>query len=337
MTQLARAVRFGVIGCGDIAYWAHLRALKSVSNATLVAVADPDAAARARARRLTDAEAYDDPDLLLRRDDVDAVIIGAPTHMHAPLALASVRAGKHVYIEKPVAIAVEEAAEVEALVERVGVCAVVGFNRRYHPLYRQARALLAGGAIGAVRSVLSTFAEPTPAGRMPAWKRRRASGGGVLLDLASHHIDLLRWFLDDEVAETHAGCASVATEQDQARLRLRMRGGVDVQSFFSFTTGPADFLEFIGERGTLRVDRHRTAVSLRVPRRRGYGVRTAWPFPPLDVLRWWPVRLVRSASEPSYARALAAFVDAIRGGKTDLASLEDGLRCLEVVLAAERS
>ena len=337
MTDPTGTVRFGIIGCGDIAYWAHLRSLKSLKQANLVAVADPDAAARERARRLTGAEAYDDSSRLLRRVDVEAVIISAPTHLHAPLAIASARAGKHVYIEKPIATTLEDASRVAAAVERAGVRAVMGFNRRFHPLYRQARTLLADAAIGAVRSVLSTFAEPPPAGGMPAWKRSRASGGGVLLDLASHHIDLMRWFLDDEVDETHAVVASVQTEHDQAWLRLRMRGGVEVQSYFSFAAGPADFVEFIGERGTLRVDRHRPTVSLRMPRRVGYGVRVAFPVPPLDVCRWWPVRLVRPSSEPSYALALAAFVDAIRGGKTDLASLDDGLRSLEVVLAAERS
>lgn len=159
----------------------------------------------------------------------------------------------------------------------------------------------------------------------------------MLLDLASHHIDLLRWFLSDEVAETKAEIASLAAEGDQAWLSLRMKSGVGTRGFFSFQAGRADWLEFLGESGTLRVDRHRPSLSLRVSRRWGYGVRSAFPFPPSDVLRWWVTRLPRPSYEPSYRSALAAFIASIQGKKTDLASLEDGVRSLEVVLAAEHS
>ena len=91
---------------------------------------------------------------------------------------------------------------------------------------------------------------------------RTGSGGGVLLDLASHHLDLLRWFLQDEVATVAASLGSQITEQDTAQLALTMRSGVEVQSFFSFRSGLADYLEFIGERGTLRVDRHAPVLTL---------------------------------------------------------------------------
>lgn len=337
MSQTSKQVRFGVIGCGVIAYWYHLRELRTLTGARIVAIAESDAAARGRAHRLTGAAALKNADELLRRDDVDAVIISAPTYLNAGLAISAARAGKHVYVEKPGAITRLEALQVQEAIRQADVRAMIGFNRRYHPLCKHARTLIAAGAIGSVRSVLSTFCEPIPAETMPAWKRRRSTGGGVLLDLACHHVDLLRWFLHDEIAEVGARIASRVTEHDQAWLELRTCQGVESRSFFSFRTGRADWLEFAGESGTLRVDRHRCTLSLRVSRRFGYGVRSAFPFPSMDLLRWWGVRLLRPSYEPSYRLALSAFVDSIQGKKTEIASLEDGLQSVNVLFAAEES
>jgi myo-inositol 2-dehydrogenase/D-chiro-inositol 1-dehydrogenase len=158
-----------------------------------------------------------------------------------------------------------------------------------------------------------------------------------MLDLASHHIDLLRWFLDDEVASVDASIDSARSEHDSANVQLSMRGGAQVQSWFSCRTALSDWLEFAGEKGTLRVDRHRPRISLRVPRRMGYGARTARVAPTADIARWWMKRLVRPSNEPSYSRALAAFVSVLSGGSQVLPGLTDGMRALEVVEAAEES
>ena len=77
--------------------------------------------------------------------------------------------------------------------------------------------MLREGCIGNVRAVQSTFCEPSTPEAMPAWKRNRATGGGVLLDLASHHIDLTRWFLSDEVVSATAWIGSAQTDQDSVR------------------------------------------------------------------------------------------------------------------------
>src|SRR4051794_8062414 len=101
-------VRIGVIGCGTIAYWGHLRSLQRLKGATLAAAADPDPAARTRAARMVDGPIYERAADLLR-GDIDAVIVSAPPQMHAELAIAAARAGKHVYVEKPLATTAEDA------------------------------------------------------------------------------------------------------------------------------------------------------------------------------------------------------------------------------------
>lgn len=329
--------RLGLVGCGVIAFWAHLRILPRLRRATLVAAADPDAGARERARRLVQVPIYERMEDLLGRSDIDAIVICAPTHLHADLAVAAAGAGKHFYLEKPIATTAADAERVVAAVNTARVTGAMGFNRRFHPLYEQARQLLRGGAIGQIRAVQSAFCERIPLERMPEWKRRRATGGGVLLDLASHHIDLLRWFLEDEVAEIVASLRSDASDQDSARLQLVMRAGVEVQSLFSFRAGLADFLEFVGERGTLRVDRHCPTLTLKVGRRLGYGVRRRWIAPDSAVAAWRLRRLFRPSLDPSYRRALEAFVAVLRGEASRSATLLDGVRSLQVLLGAEES
>ncbi|MFI5398410.1 MAG: Gfo/Idh/MocA family protein [Candidatus Binatia bacterium] len=333
----ARPVRIGVLGCGAIACWAHLRILRHLRGATLVAAADPNASARERARQLVSIPVHERSEDVLGRDDLDAVVIGASTHLHAELAVAACAARKHFYLEKPIAASAADARRVVAAAQQAGVTAMMGFNWRFHPLHEQARALIVGDRIGKVRAVQTMFCEPSPPSAIPEWKRRRSTGGGVLLDLASHHVDLLRWFLDDEVREAEARFDSEMSEHDTAWVRLAMRKGTEIQSVFSFRAGLADCLEFIGERGTLRVDRHRSALVLRVGRRLGYGVRTGWLVPRSAVIAWRLRRLIHPSSQPSYRRALAAFIETLRGRPRRLPTLLDGVRSLDAILDAEAS
>jgi myo-inositol 2-dehydrogenase / D-chiro-inositol 1-dehydrogenase len=329
-------LRVALIGCGTIAYWSHLRTLQHLKGVTLAAAADPDPAARARAAAIVRGPVHDDASDLLR-DDIDAVVISAPNRFHAELTVAAARAGKHVYVEKPLATTADEARTVVDVVSRSKVVAAVGFNYRHHPAHQRARKLLKSGRIGTIYAVHSAFCEPVAQEAMPAWKRHRGSGGGALLDLASHHVDLLRWFLDDEVATVDARITSTRTEEDGATLVLTMRGGIHANTYVSFCAGPADFLEFIGDAGTLHVDRHRVLPQVQIARLPRYGVRPSWSLPTIGEAGIWARRLLQPSYQPSYRRALHAFVHRIGGGAGQMATVEDGERSLAVVLAAEES
>jgi myo-inositol 2-dehydrogenase / D-chiro-inositol 1-dehydrogenase len=337
MTPRLPKPRVGLIGCGDIASYAHLRLLRRLPGVVLVGVADPDPDARARAARLAHVPVHDRSESLLENDDVDAVVICAPTPLHAELAVAAATEGKHFYLEKPIATTATEANQVLDAVARAGVKAAIGFNRRLHPLYEHARRILGTGRIGPVRAVTMAFCEPKSAQTVPRWMLRRATGGGVLLDLASHHFDSLRWLLGDEIGDVRATLSSEESEHDEAAVQLWTEEGVTAQGFFSYRAGHADYLEFLGEVGTLRVDRHRSTLELRVPRRLGYGVTRAW-IPPTPVVTIWRLqRPFRRVRELSFRRSLEAYVELVRGGRRRLATLQDGLRSLEVVLEAEAS
>lgn len=322
-----REIGFAVLGCGGIAWQYHLPALRRNSGVRVVAVADPAPSARARVEGLgADIACEPDAAAVLARRDVDAVVVCAENAQHAALAHAALEEGKHVYLEKPLALTVEDGRSLVDAAQRAPVVSAVGFNLRFHPVHQEARGILARDEIGPIVSARAVFHEPSRRRRMPAWKRRRATGGGALLDLGSHTVDLLRWHLSDEVAEVAGTVRSRRFEHDAGRMRLRMSSGVRADIACRLGSTRADVLELKGERGTLHVDRYGGTVSV--------GRRPARSLNP--PLRRLSRRATRPPAEQTFAAALDAFVRRIEGGRDEVATFEDGLRSLETVLAAER-
>ncbi len=329
MGDRSSALKVGLIGCGGIARQYHLRILDRSPRVEIVAVADPRVEARERASVASGAAAYEDGDELLARNDVEAVVICAENRAHAGLATRTAEAGKPFYLEKPIAISLEDGRRAVAAAAAAGVPAVIGYQFRQLPLYRQVRRRLASGELGEVRTIRTRYCEPVPAERMPDWKRRRETGGGVLMDLGTHHFDLARWFLGEEFASVEeARIESERAEQDWAWVRGRMSGGAGLEAEFSFRRGRSCDWQFDCERGILSADRYsRLSVLLAHPRRgrprRPGAIRTR--------IRELPI----PRREASFRLSLLAFVDHLRGESRELPGLEDGLRSLEVVVEAE--
>lgn len=336
MTTKGGPVRFGVIGCGTIGYWVYLRVLQKMKGAQLIAACDPSAVARQRASGIVKIPIGADHDEILTRTDVDAVVVCSPSGTHAELAVAALEAGKHVFIEKPIATSMEGAQRVLDAAKGSSMVAAIGFNRRRHPLFEQARRLIADSELGQIHAIQSALCEPLSSDKAE-WRNDRAKGGGVLFDLASHHVDLFRWFLDDEVRTVDCTVTAKSTDVDTTVLSLTMKSGVATQSFFSFRSARADYLEFIGERGTLLLDKHRSSMSVRVSRKLGYGTRNRVVVPDAPVARWRSRRLINPSNDPSYERTLDSFIGAIHGNGGVSATLSDGTKSLEVILAAESS
>jgi scyllo-inositol 2-dehydrogenase (NAD+) len=326
-------MRVGVIGCGAVAHYCHVPALLRIRGVTIAAVADPDEACRNRAAKAIGCAAFKSAEFLLADSDVDAVIIATPPHTHASIGTMAARAGKSMYLEKPIATSLQDAVNLGKAVLEERVKAVVGFNRRFHPLYKRARSMLRRAAIGELRAVQTIFCEPVPVGGMPVWKAARSSGGGAPLDLASHHVDIARWLSDAEVSSISAQFRSDDSEHDSASMEMTLTTGVSVQSFVSFRAGYAERIVLIGDKGTIELDRHRASLSLQTARRWGYGARRRLLPPSASDLPWRIRRIISPAHDPSYHRALSAFA----GGSDQLASLRDGEMSLRVILAAEES
>ena len=232
-------VRLGVLGCGSIARAAHLRSLARIDGATVVAIADSDPANLSAAQSLVPlarpARSYAD---VLEMPDVDAVIVALPPALHADAAIMALQRKKHVYVEKPLATSLADAERVLAAWQGSGLTAMMGFNYRYNPIVQRAHARLAAGAVGEIIGVHTVFT--TSRRSIPAWKQHRGTGGGVLLDLAVHHVDLVRFLLDTEVARVSADVRSASSDQDTAFLQLRLTNGATVQSMCSLSAVDED-------------------------------------------------------------------------------------------------
>ena len=336
-----KTVRVGFVGCGRVTETRHLAALGRVRGVEPTALADVDAE---RLSRVGDAygvaRRYADWRGLVRDENVDAVAVCVPPALHAPVALAALEARKHVFVEKPLALTLEECDLLDAAAARAaGLKVTVGFNMRWHRLVREARDTLARGELGRVKLVRTVFTSGTRARpEYPEWRRRRESGGGVLFELGTHHFDLVRFVTGQEAREVYASC----DETDETSvLASKTDGGVQVVTALSEGTAEGHELEFYGERGRLRVSCYRADGIERLDAGQYAGsVRTR-----LDnltrTLRALP-RVMAQARRGgdyvnSYAEEWRHFADAVRRRAQVSATLEDGRRALEMALAAAES
>ena len=209
----ARPLRVGVIGVGVMGS-NHARVFSTVPGVELVAVADPDAKqADFVARTLGCAAVADLPQLL--ELGLDAVTIAAPTHLHHDIALACIARGVHVLVEKPIASSVEEGRDIIEAARRAGVTLMVGHVERFNPAVETIKEALRDEDI---LSIAITRVGPFPP---------RMSNVGVVIDLAVHDIDLIRWFTDSEIIEVQPQLSSaVAEREDIALLQFRTASGV---------------------------------------------------------------------------------------------------------------
>jgi predicted dehydrogenase len=333
MSQL----RIGLLGCGQIALKVHLPVLAGLPGVKVAALADIDAARLALAARLAPgASTYADYCDLLGGAPLEAVIICLPPALHRPAAVAAFEAGRHVYHEKPLAASLEDGRAIVDSWRRSGRVGMIGFNYRFHPLVRELRQTLQAHRLGQPIGMQTVFATPGPP--RSNWRSQPGSGG-ALLDLASHHIDLVRWLLGDEITQVFACLRSTHSEHDSAALALRLAGGLDVQLLAAYGSLDEDRFEVYGPNGKLRLDRYRgLEVQFTNPLARFGALRRAARALALPArLPYWLERRRAPANEPSYRTALACFVEAARTGRPAAPDLLDGYRSLAVVAAAEQS
>jgi predicted dehydrogenase len=242
--------------------------MATLPGTRLIAVADPDARALASAEQVAPSAArFADYRELLTRDDIDAVVVALPTALHASAGIDVLAARKHLYLEKPIAATLPDAERLVECWRASGRVGAMGFNYRFHPLYLRLRELVRSGEIGTIIAMRSVFAAPTDA--LPAWKARRDSGGGALLDLGIHHIDLARYLLDREVRTVGAQVHSIKSDNDRVTLDLDLDDGVVAQAFFAFGAVEEDRIEVYGDGGKLTIDRHHSLTVERRPARVG--------------------------------------------------------------------
>ena len=221
-TRPASQVGVAVVGfgwMGQVHARAHARLRQHYPHAPLqprlVAVADPEPSRRDLAVTAYGFDAaYADWGEVIARDDVSVVSVTGPNYVHAEIGVAAAKAGKHVWVEKPVGRHLADTTEVADAVRSAGVHSAVGFNYRNVPAVERARDLVAEGRIGRIETVtvrlLSDYAAH-PDG-MLSWRfDQDLAGSGVVGDLATHGLDLARFVVGGVAGEISAVIADVAT------------------------------------------------------------------------------------------------------------------------------
>ena len=301
-----------------------------------MAIAEADPERREKACRLAPGvRALGEYPDVLDLPEIDGVVICLPNALHVKAAVDAFQRGKHVHLEKPLALTLEEAASALRAWRGSGAVGMIGFNLRFNKLFQAARKHIESGNLGHLVGTQGVFS--TAPESLARWKRARETGGGVLLDVASHHVDLLRFLFQSEVREVFAQVWSKSTEADSAALQLRLSNGLLAQAFFTLSSVEDDRFTIYGSTRKLSIDRHRSLnveiVESRPGRLQAYGEG-------LGALLGSPYlfsRLIAPTREGSYNAALAHFVSAIQSGGEASPDLRDGYLSLAVIEAAERS
>jgi UDP-N-acetylglucosamine 3-dehydrogenase len=206
-------LRVGVVGVGVMGS-NHARVFADIPGVKLVGIADPDRKQRDVVAGALGCGAFSDVEALLA-EGVDAVTIAAPTHLHKELALACIGRGVHVLVEKPIAPSVEEGRAIIAAARHARVALMVGHVERFNPTVEAIKDAIRGEDI---LSIAITRVGPFPP---------RMSNVGVVIDLAVHDIDLIRWFTESDIVEVQPQLSSaVAEREDIALLQFRTASGV---------------------------------------------------------------------------------------------------------------
>lgn len=300
---------------------------------------------------------------LLARDDIDAVDICTPNHVHQEIALAAASAGKHIYCEKPMAMNAAEAQSMAQAVEAAGVKAQMTFNFRFFPAITRAKQLMRAGFVGRVFSFRGRYHRSSyiSADKPLSWRlQREMTGGGALFDLGSHILDLLVYLLGD-FASVYGTLETFIKERpvsqgaqekapvdvdDIALLHTRLPdGGLGTVEISRMGTGATNDLmvEIFGDKGAIRFDLNEPAwlqvYDIRDDDRPTGGQRG---FRKIEaVQRYDGQRAPDWTMTPDFVRTHAEcqyqFIRSIWQDRPPSPSFADGLHVQKIMEAAQRS
>ncbi len=301
----ADTLRVGVVGAGVMGT-NHARVLATLPGVSLAGVADPLAEHRDRAAKLIGCPTFDGVEALLDQN-IDAVTIAAPTHLHHDIALACINRKIHVLVEKPIAPSVEEGRAIVAAARAAGVTLMIGHVERFNPAVAAIKQAIKGEDI---LSIAITRVGPFPP---------RMSNVGVVIDLAVHDIDLIRWFTESDIAEVQPQLSSaIAEREDIALLQFRTASGVLAHINTNWLTPFKARNVTVATRGKYVMG---DLLTRQVTECFGFQPDGAYSMRHLSVGHDEPLRA-----------ELLAFISAVRSGGGPAVTGEDGLASLEIAI-----
>lgn len=326
-------VRYGIVGCGHIAK-KHVAAISATDGAELVAVCDTDP------KRLVPyakdgVRGYTDSEQLLEDNAVDVVSVCTPSGLHAELAIRAAEAGKHVLVEKPIAMNLDEADRMIDAAEKNGVLLSVVHPNRFRPAVTELRRRMEEGSFGTIGHANATvrwnrnqaYYDQAP------WRGTRAMDGGVLMNQAIHNLDLLLWLMGDveEVASYQATRIRRIEAEDTSVSVLRFKSGALGVIEAAVTVYPRNLeesLSIFGEKGTAVIGGP-TANWIKT-----------WQFADLteEEIKTTIARVEKDPyGVPGHQCIIEDMTEAVRTGRRPRITGEDGRRALELVIACNLS
>ena len=322
-------INLGVIGLGRMGQIFSQHLARHTGGGRLAAVSSrtPKVAAQVAAQGY-DVKTYSDYHDLIADPTIDGVVIATLTHTHHDIVVAAAEAGKPIFCEKPIALTLAETDRMMAAVEKAGIPFQVAFMRRFDKGYAAAKQRIEAGEIGEPLVALAMSRDPQCPD--PAWANP-ASSGGMIVDLAIHDIDVVRWLMADEVERVYTegavlNCPDLAAvgDIDSAVISLRFaRGGLgSIEACRDSAYGYDIRCEIRGTKGTLQIGylQETPVVTLSAA-----GSHT-------DIVPWFAERYA-----PAYAAQLDHFIDCLQHDHAPSVGLADARIALQISLAATQS
>jgi len=321
-------VGIAVLGAGRIGK-IHAANVAASKLATLVVVADPFADAAASLADELGAQAMTDCEAAIDRADVDAIVIGTPTHTHINLMLRAVRQGKAVLCEKPIDLDMAKSLAAVAEVERLNGRVMLAFNRRFESTFAQMRAAIDAGDIGEVRQVIISSRDP---GLAPEDYIQHS--GGIFRDMTIHDLDIGRWLLGEEPVELTAIASRLIDpalmekydDYDTAMVQMQTASGKQchINNCRQAVYGYDQRIEVFGSAGMLQMDNLRPTTIRR------------WSQDATDA-REPLLNFFLERYQQAYKAELDAYIDALVHKKPMPTTVQDGLKALQLADAAVES
>ena len=322
-----KKVGLGIIGLGYVGK-IHLRHSLKLPNVNVVAVSDLSKKALNEAKNAGIKKTFTSYEQLLKEPNIDAVIIALPTHLHLQCAIQAAEAKKHIFLEKPIARNLEEAKGIVTAAHKNSVKLMIGYPLRFNKSFRKLKTKMESGTIGDVEVAYATFISSgpffhraeshTPLPVPEWWFNRDLTGGGALIDLGSHIINLLRWYFGEIThIKSHLGYRFNLDLEDSAICFTKFESGTTaVITAGWFMQGYQLKLDFFGTVDSALVQ-HRPSNRLLAATQMLTTGRSEFYQPHFDELQYFANCLIKDSS-PS-------------------PSGEDGLKDLEAIYQAYKN
>lgn len=258
-----KILKWGFIGCGEVTEKKSGPAFSEVEGSLVEAVMSrSEQKARSYAERHKISKWYTDPQELIDDPDVNAIYIATPPSSHATFAIMAMKAGKPVYVEKPLAATYEDCARVNKISEETGVPCFVAYYRRYLPYFQKVKTIIDSGAIGRIINVQVRFAVPPRdldyqhPENLPWRLQPDIAGGGYFYDLAPHQLDLLQHYFG-VITEANGICANrghLYKAEDSVSACFKFENGLPGSGSWCFVaheSAKEDRIEVIGDLGQI--------------------------------------------------------------------------------------